>query len=88
MEYDYNSNRHRSGASSFDPHIPMYQKLSSSQQPHVSSSSFYPKIGQSQTGQPIHPPARAPPFPPSSAPSCKSLFLNFLIWVLFVLFEN
>ncbi|XP_057525678.1 uncharacterized protein LOC130805079 [Amaranthus tricolor] len=69
MEYDYNSNRHRSGASSFDPHIPMYQKLSSSQQPHVSSSSFYPKIGQSQTGQPIHPPARAPPFPPSSAPS-------------------
>ncbi|KAL2922170.1 Stathmin-3 [Bienertia sinuspersici] len=73
MDYDYNSSRQRAGASPYDPHIPMYQKLSSSSssQPSYSSSSLYPKLGQS--GQPvIPPPARAPPYHPSSAPPPSS----------------
>ncbi|XP_021764945.1 uncharacterized protein LOC110729520 [Chenopodium quinoa] len=71
MEYDYNSSRNRAGVSPYDPHIPMYQKMSSSssQSPHVSS--LYPKIGQ--PGQPvIPPPARAPPYHQSSAPPPSS----------------
>ncbi|KNA25301.1 hypothetical protein SOVF_007850 [Spinacia oleracea] len=72
MEYDYNSSRHRAGVSPYDPHVPMYQKMSSSsssQSPHVSS--MYPKIGQ-----PVNPPpARAPPLAPyhhSSPPPTSS----------------
>lgn len=74
MEYEYNLNRQRAGVSPYDPHITMYQKISSSsssspQPSHVSS--LYPKIGQ--PGQPvIPPPARAPPYHHSSAPPPSS----------------
>lgn len=77
MENGYYSSRNGGGAgvSPYDPHIPMYQKLSSSssQPSHVSSSSsLYPKIGQS--GQSLMPPStRAPPYHhSSSAPPTSS----------------